>query len=128
MEKIISREKSEDSVEAIQALENGIRIMARMIVKAIMKELSTQERIFNKVDGSLIMLSSKASMSEENEKCLVFSTSEVAKLLGVSKNKVYEATSTGQIPSIKCGRRILIPRVALIKMLEEAGNVRTDKV
>jgi len=39
--KIIPEEKSGDSEEAVQALENGIKIMARMIVKAIMKELST---------------------------------------------------------------------------------------
>ncbi len=126
MEKISCVKKSEDSAEAIKALENSIRIMARMMVKAVMKELSTQERIFGEIAGSSTLLSSRASMSEQNEKSLVFSVSEAARLLGVSKNTVYEATRTGQIPSIKWGKRILIPKVALMKMLEEAGSVKTD--
>lgn len=128
MDTIISRNKSEDSVEAIQALENSIRIMARMMVKAVMKELSTQNRIFGEVGSSLTVLSSKASMSEQNEKSLVFSASDVAKFLGVSKNTVYEATRTGQIPSIRWGKRILIPKVGLMKILGEAGSAKTDNV
>lgn len=49
---------------------------------------------------------------------------EVAKLLGISKTTIYELTRTGQIPSIKWGKRILIPRVVLVKMLEEAGSAK----
>jgi len=68
------------------------------------------------------MLSSRTTLLEQSAKSLAFSASEVAKLLGISKNIVYEAIYTGQIPSIRWGKRILIPRVALMKMLEEAGN------
>jgi len=42
MENLLSRKESDDSAEAIQALEAGIRILARMIVKAIMAELREQ--------------------------------------------------------------------------------------
>lgn len=62
------------------------------------------------------------------QKSLAFSASEVAKLLGMSKNVVYEAIHTGQIPSTRWGKRILIPRVALMNMLEEVGNTKMDKV
>jgi excisionase family DNA binding protein len=126
--KIIPEEKSDDSEEAVQALENGIKIMARMIVKAIMKELSTQERIIAETGSNLTMLSSGTTLLEQSAKSLTFSVIEVAKLLGISKNIVYEAIHTGQIPGIRWGKRILIPRVALMKMLEEAGNTQTDKV
>lgn len=70
------------------------------------------------------IISSKANMSEQQGKSLVFSVSEVAKLLGISKTTIYELTRTGQIPSIKWGKRILIPRVVLVKMLEEAGSAK----
>jgi len=124
--KIIPEKKSDDSAEAAQALENGIKIIARMIVKAIMKELSTQEKISVETGSNLTMLSSRINLPEQGGKSLAFSASEVAKLLGVSKNTVYEATHKGQIPSIRWGKRILIPRVALTKMLEEAGNAKMD--
>ena len=120
--KTIPEKKSDDLVEFTQVLGNGIKIMARMMVKAIMQELSTQETISPEPGSNLTMLSSKTNLSEQSGKSLAFSASEVAKLLGVSKNTVYEAIHTGQIPSIRWGKRILIPRVALMKMLEEAGN------
>jgi len=128
MEKIIPEEKSDDSAEVTQALENGIKIMARMIAKAIMKERSTQDRTSAEPRSNLTMLSSRTNLSEQIGKSLAFSASEVAKLLGVSKNTVYKAIHAGQIPSIRWGKKILIPRVALMRMLEEAGNTKTDKV
>jgi len=96
------------------------------MMKAVAKEVSTQE-VFGEAGSNLIIISSKANVSEQIKKSLVFSVSEVARLLGVSKNTVYETTHTGQIPSIKWGRRILIPRVALMKMLDEAGNAKINE-
>jgi excisionase family DNA binding protein len=43
---------------------------------------------------------------------------EAAKELGISKASAYEAARTGELPTIKIGRRILVPTVALDKMLE----------
>ena len=47
---------------------------------------------------------------------------EVAKLLGISRNAAYEAVRRGEIPSIRLGARIVIPRAALERLLsgEEA--------
>ena len=57
-----------------------------------------------------------------NEARLTLNVSEVACLLGLSRASAYEAVRMGQIPSIRIGRRIIIPRVALMKMQEEAGK------
>ena len=55
------------------------------------------------------------------------SVPEAAKLLGIGKNLAYEAVQRGEIPSIKVGSRLLIPRVALEQMLAEAnGTARTN--
>jgi excisionase family DNA binding protein len=40
------------------------------------------------------------------------------KILGVSRNVAYEAAKSGQLPTIKIGRRLLVPRAALDRMLE----------
>jgi excisionase family DNA binding protein len=55
---------------------------------------------------------------------LAFSVGEARKLLGLSRGLIYEAIRTGQISSVRIGRRILIPRAALEKLLANPGNKR----
>ena len=43
---------------------------------------------------------------------------ECGRLLGLSKNSTYEAARRGQIPTVRIGKRLLVPRAALLKMLE----------
>lgn len=43
---------------------------------------------------------------------------EAAAILGIGRNAAYEAAKTGQIPTIRIGKRILVPRAALDRMLE----------
>jgi excisionase family DNA binding protein len=43
---------------------------------------------------------------------------EAAKTLGVSRNKAYEAARRGEIPTIKIGKRILVPLAALERLLQ----------
>ncbi|HEX76204.1 MAG TPA: helix-turn-helix domain-containing protein [Dehalococcoidia bacterium] len=52
----------------------------------------------------------------------VLTVEEAAEYLGISRPTAYEAIHTGEIPHIRIGKRILIPRVALEKMLLEAGS------
>ncbi|HZA21129.1 MAG TPA: helix-turn-helix domain-containing protein [Dehalococcoidia bacterium] len=47
----------------------------------------------------------------------VFTPMEVARLLGLSKNTTYEALARGEIPSIRVGRRILVSKAALERLL-----------
>ena len=52
------------------------------------------------------------------EERLTLSVSEAAKVLGIGRNLCYDRIKTGEIPVIKIGKRLLIPRHALHKMLE----------
>ena len=45
---------------------------------------------------------------------------EAAKLLGIGRNHCYEAAKRGEIPSIRIGRRLLVPKVALDRLLDGA--------
>lgn len=49
---------------------------------------------------------------------LCLTIDETAKLLGVSRNVAYEAARQGKIPTIRLSRRILVPKDALLKLLE----------
>ncbi len=42
---------------------------------------------------------------------------EAAKVLGISRNAAYEAARKGQIPTIRIGKRILVPITALERLL-----------
>lgn len=56
---------------------------------------------------------------------LVLTPNEVARLLRIGRSTCYEGIRQGVIPSLRIGRRILVPKGALLKMLEQAaGNSR----
>ncbi len=52
----------------------------------------------------------------ENER-VAFSVTEVAKLLGISRALAYELAARGDLPVLRLGRRIVVPRVALAALL-----------
>ncbi len=54
---------------------------------------------------------------------LTLSVEETAKLLGIGRNLCYDRVKTGEIPVIKIGRRLLVPRRALEKLLEQGQAV-----
>jgi excisionase family DNA binding protein len=51
---------------------------------------------------------------------LVYSVAEAAALLGISRAFAYELVARGELPVISLGRRRLVPKVALLALLE--GN------
>ena len=54
---------------------------------------------------------------EQNK--LVLNVDEVAEILGVSKAAVYKLCNTKEFPSIKIGKRYLIPRERFIAWINE---------
>ena len=53
---------------------------------------------------------------------LTLSVVEVARLLGISRGSAYAAILTGELPHLRVGKRILVPKAALARMLEQAGQ------
>ena len=59
---------------------------------------------------------------------LCISVPAAARMLGVSRNTGYEMARLGQLPIIRCGqRRLLVPRAALLKMLEETKGKNSNQ-
>lgn len=54
--------------------------------------------------------------------CRTLTVPEAGKILGIGRSVAYEAARSGQIPTIRVGRRILVPRFALERLLIEAGE------
>jgi excisionase family DNA binding protein len=50
-----------------------------------------------------------------------FTVEEAARYIGLSRAGAYGAVRTGVLPHIRIGKRILIPKAALIRWLETAG-------
>lgn len=50
---------------------------------------------------------------------LTLTIEEAAKVLGIGRQLAYERVKTGEIPVIKIGRRLLVPKAALDKLLSE---------
>ena len=47
---------------------------------------------------------------------------EAAETLGIGVSKAYEAANSGEIPTIRIGKRILVPVAALERMLERVTS------
>jgi excisionase family DNA binding protein len=57
---------------------------------------------------------------------LTWTVEEAAAALGISRAFAYDAVRRGQIPAIKIGRRILVPKSALKQLIENSGAAAMD--
>jgi excisionase family DNA binding protein len=56
------------------------------------------------------------------------SVEDAGKLLGVSRGVAYEAARRGALPSLRLGRRVVVPLAALEKLLHEAPGTLSAEV
>ncbi len=57
-----------------------------------------------------------------------YTVPEAAEALGIGRNAAYEAARTGQLPTIRIGKRILVPVVALERLLDLEQPERADNI
>jgi excisionase family DNA binding protein len=50
---------------------------------------------------------------------LTYTLAEAAQQLGISRWLAYEAAHRGELPVCRIGRRLLVPRAALLRLLDE---------
>jgi len=61
------------------------------------------------------------------ESTAVLTVTETAQLLRLARNTCYAAVKRGAIPSLRIGRRLLIPRDALERMLRGRPDSETEE-
>ena len=60
--------------------------------------------------------------TNETRDALVYSVPDAGRLLGLSRATSYMLVSQGVIPAIRLGRRLVVPKIAIERMLAEAGS------
>ena len=111
-----------------QQLEDALRILARMITRVMLKERSLVERPQYEECRHSAERCYKFTDEGGSDEPLALSVQAAAKMLGLSRASVYEAIRTGQIPSIRFGKRIVVPCAALKSMLSQADSCKFDIV
>jgi excisionase family DNA binding protein len=56
--------------------------------------------------------------SSQSDDRLVYTVAEAGAMLGISRAFAYELVGRGELPVIRLGRRRLVPKVALLAILE----------
>jgi excisionase family DNA binding protein len=56
------------------------------------------------------------------------SVPEAGRLLGVSRETAYKAVHAGQIPALRIGKRLVVPREAFERLMAEPAGLQPDEV
>jgi excisionase family DNA binding protein len=70
-------------------------------------------------EGSASSVAPERTRTLHDDGRLTWTVTEAAKLLGISRASAYEAAHRGELPVRVIGRRLLVPRVALLRLLGE---------
>lgn len=91
----------------MKRLRNAYYIMKRIVIQYLF-------RLSLKPEGTTMPVT-------EPERA-TFSPEELQTLLGVGRRKVYDGLNSGAIPSIRLGKRFIIPRASIQDWLRNAGG------
>jgi len=69
--------------------------------------------------GRKLRGSSQPASADER---LVYTIPEAGRLLGLSRNGSYAAAKRGDIPTMRIGRRLLVPKLPLHRLIEGGGR------
>ena len=70
-------------------------------------------------EGSASTIAPEQTAALRDDSRLTWTVTEAAQLLGISRASAYEAAHRGELPVRVIGRRMLVPRVALLRLLAE---------
>jgi len=57
---------------------------------------------------------------------LTLTVEQAGEALGVGRQLAYQLVREGKIPSLRFGKRIVVPKAALERMLAEAGKTKVE--
>lgn len=65
-------------------------------------------------------------LAREDDTRGTLTVAQTARLLGIGRVSAYEAIHRGEIPSLRIGRRILVPKAAIERMLASLPPRRSE--
>ena len=69
------------------------------------------------IDEVAMLTSRSENGAADKDQRKTYDVDEAGRLLGLGRNAAYEAAKRGDIPIIRIGRRLLVPKAALDRML-----------
>lgn len=66
------------------------------------------------------------SALDPDQQPLLLSVPDAARLLGVGKTFCWEMVYGGQLPSVRLGRRVLVPRAAIERLAQGAASAGSE--
>jgi excisionase family DNA binding protein len=86
----------------------------------------------NSANSTLELLERQWSAKGNAEKSaparLGYTVEEAGVALGIGRTAAYKAATTGELPTIRMGRRLIVPLPALHRLLEMRGRLPFDTV
>ncbi len=61
-------------------------------------------------------------IDEQDHARVTYTVDEVAERLGVGRNAAYDAIKRRELPALRIGRRIVVPRAALDRLLADCDR------
>lgn len=52
----------------------------------------------------------------------VYTVPQVARMLGINRNLAYQLARIGSLPTLRLGKRLVCPKVAIDRMLQQADD------
>lgn len=63
-------------------------------------------------------------MVGQETECLTVNVDTAAKMLGIGRQLCYEMVAQGRIPVLRFGRRIRVPKAALLRMINNGEDAQ----
>jgi excisionase family DNA binding protein len=74
--------------------------------------------LLGKISGRSMAYVGMSTATNERTICLTYNVETAARLLGISRALAYQLVRAGDLPSVKLGRRVLIPQRAITELLD----------
>ena len=75
---------------------------------------------------TLLPMNTPTNPKKQPEARLVLTITETAGALGISRTLAYELVRRGELPAIRLGRRIVVPRVQLNRLVQAGDAVEGE--
>jgi hypothetical protein len=123
----ISRTGNDDLTEnQKRQLEDALSMLVRMVTKTALREKLPLERSQYEEYRDSTVRTYQVTTAGRPDEPLALSVRAVVRISRLSRASAYEAVRTGQMPSLRFGKRIVVPRAALNRMLSQADNCTSD--
>ncbi len=66
------------------------------------------------------------AVQRKTEETLTLTVEQTARVLGISRGLAYQMAREGKIPTLRFGKRIVVPRKAIERLLQEPGLANSE--